>query len=408
MDPRYQHPQVTELWSPAWTYDAWWRIETETLRAQRRSWLDGQNAEMAGSAKLLTWLEGCHVQGEAAGEIQAIERRTHHDVAAFLEWLRLGSPGDSGRWIHYGLTSSDLVDTAQALRFRALEGTLHSAMSELYESLAWYIDVQTPVLGRTHGQPAEPMPLMARATHWWELIWYAHADLRLATERMQRMKLSGPVGQFAHNTPEVEAAVAAALKLEPQGAGSSQIVPRVHLSHWADAAARLAAACAKVAMDVRLMLLLGEVKEKRPEGQVGSSSMAHKTNPIRAEQITGMQRLAAGYASMLRPLDLWLERDISNSSVERVAVPDLWHTTFHVIHQTTRLLRSLDFGQLPLDALAKAKHLPFVHTATLEGIQDGLTVEQARHRAQMAPARHSMQDYTWFGRNYPGTKDEES
>lgn len=404
MDPRYRHPLVTDLWSPEWTYNAWLLIERTVLKWQRTLLLV-PDEETRGLAE---WLEKAHVGPSAMAEIRRIERRTKHDVAAFLEWLRMESPGHQtaplGQWLHFGLTSSDLVDTAQGMRFRALQPILEFWTARLGRQLEYWRSDETPLVGMTHGQPAEPTSMRARATHWWATLVPAVRALVHATGQCRVAKLSGPVGTFAHNPPRLEREVAVSLELVEAGAGASQIVPRTQLALWASSAAAFAAACAKIATDVRLMNMMGEVQVDWKDGQVGSSSMAHKRNPIVAEQICGLARAVQGYASMLQPLDLWLERDISNSSVERIAVPALWHLTLHLCRQATELLHgmslSAEVAEIHLQDKANAL---WTHKRTLDAIRGGMPYEDARELA-LAHDHESYDirsDAAWFTRDYP-------
>ena len=373
MDKRYQHPMVTELWGPVWTYGMWWRIERETARAQANLRIIDQHEAHALTTEFQPPFDA------VVGRIQEIEATTKHDVAAFLQYMREWWGEPHARWIHYGLTSSDLVDTAQAARFRLLMVPLSTCWDGLREAIDPWIINNTPVLGRTHGQPAEPTAIRMRAMHWWSPMRVAYRNLVAATRDMRVMKLSGPVGTFAHNPPEIEGAVALALRLDAQGTGASQIVPRYALAHWANAASEFVRCCSKVAIDLRLMNLLGEVRMPQAAGQVGSSSMAHKVNPIQAEQIGGLARLAAGYASMLQSMDLWLERDISHSCVERVAVPDLWHVLLHTMKQTTELLNHSELVLFKIqDNLELNANAAYVSRTTYAGIRDGMSWEEAR------------------------------
>lgn len=399
---RYSHPRVTELWEDEWTYGEWLEIERCVLRAQREANPD-IDAQTVG---LWRWLQVVHINDEAAGAIRAIERtETRHDVAAFLAWLRRDAP--EGQWLHFGLTSSDLVDTTQGLRFKELYGVLLDGIGDLVGQLSRWTDTDIPLVGRTHGQPAEPTSMRARAWHWLSTMEPALLGLQYATRMMQYAKLSGPVGTYAHNPPEIEAQVAGLLGLLPMGQGASQIVPRSSLAMWANAASVFAVSCAKIATDLRLMNLLGQASWPHSEGQIGSSAMPHKNNPIVAEQICGMAQLARGYASMLQPLDLWLERDISHSCVERVAVPDLWHVLLHTIKQTTWLLGRLEicepFNEMDLQNNANAL---WSHRATLDAIRDGETYENARGlgRSVDVDSYDIGGDAEWWMRNYLGKR----
>lgn len=389
---------VTQLWSDEWTYDAWVEIERQVLDAQRRHGV--VPAEPA--SELLSRLRKYHFDIEAAGQVRVIERTTKHDVAAFLKYIRDNET--YGQWLHFGLTSSDLVDTTQGMRFRELHKLLLHDLGELMSQVTRWTTHDVPMVGRTHGQPAEPVSMRTRAWSWVALLGEPVATLTRMFRRMQVAKLSGPVGTFAHNPPQVEIDVAMELHLQPMGAGATQIVPRSGLALMASAASVFAAACAKIAMDLRLMNLAGEARWVQSNGQVGSSSMAHKNNPIVAEQIRGLAQMVAGYAHMLQPLDLWLERDISNSSVERVAVPDLLHVLFRLINQMTELLRTLDLRQpiISINLEDNANAL-WTHRSTLDAIRDGYGFDEAREfgRENQVESYDLDGDARWFLRNFP-------
>lgn len=404
MDDRYVHPRVSELWSPAWTYAAWLEIETTTLRAQIGEGIVPDTDETTG---LLARMQHLSFQDTHIPEIRRIEEKTKHDVVAFLIWLR-GEVGQdsSGRWIHFGLTSSDVVDTAQGMRFRAMHRIVLAALGSLISETTRLIDDRTPVIGRTHGQVAEPMEMRARAWGWLGMLQTGVAELSRRTSHMGVCKLSGPVGTFAHNPLPIEVSVADQLNLRPVGNGATQIASRAALAVWATAANLTVQACAKIAHDIRLMTLLDEVKVPMADGQVGSSSMAHKCNPIRAERIGGLARMASGYALMLSDLSTWLERDIAHSSVERVAVPDLWHITMFCLEETTAILRGFDVQpqvEMPGDA--------YVSWFTLRYIERGHDIEIARKLALEQATMHPLdpgydQDMqrpasTAFMANYP-------
>lgn len=398
MDIRYRHPLVTALWEPEWTYAAWWSVERAVLIAQ----LELGVIDDPDAARMLRSDTQPSFGPDVVQSIRGIEARTRHDVAAFVEFMRgwWGEPLE--RWIHFGLTSSDVVDTAQGLRFRTLTPVLEEmARCLMREAEYWQCDTR-PILGRTHGQPAEPTAVGVRAAHWGALLAPACRTFVSDTRCMQMAKLSGPVGTYAHNPPAVERHVAQALRLRA-ALGASQIAPRGNLGRWANSAAELAHACAKVAMDIRLMNLTDEAYEPQEDGQVGSSSMAHKNNPIRAEQITGLARVAAGYASMLQPLDLWLERDISHSSVERIAVPGLWHAILHILEQTATLLQTVELRDFKLqDNLELNANAVYTSFKTVEAVRDGMGAAEARKFALDVDIdamgdvkRHFLSNYPW-------------
>lgn len=399
MDQRYEHPTVKKLWSPEWTYGTWHQIELAVLEQQR--WFEVVNRLDTD----VYFHEGTPRCGFNEYDIQAIrdiEKDTRHDVAAFIQYMREWYGEPHGRWYHYGLTSSDLIETAQGIRFAELITLLETATGDLISAVGMWTKIHVPTLGRTHGQPAEPITISHRASGWLAHLRQTVPDLLVHTRRMARAKLSGPVGTFAHNPPEIESGAASKLNLEPWGPGASQVIPRADLAAWANQASLLVRVLNKIATDLRLMNMLGEVTEGQGSRQVGSSAMPHKNNPIRLEQIGGMARLAAGYASMLQPIELWMERDISNSSVERVAVPDLWHVLLYSVDSMTRLLTSgVEFDPQRVQAnLYEAGHLPYTSQALNVAIWAGDDYDDARSWSTSEKAEMEMtRDPAWHMRN---------
>jgi adenylosuccinate lyase len=380
------------------TCGLWLEIETAVLTHQRKL---GIVPPDQGTDDLLFQL------GEISEfDFRAIiehENRTRHDVVAFLDWVRKDALNGhyDGRWLHFGLTSSDVVDTAQGMRFREIRNVYLDTVGVLINELNRLSLMDTPILARTHGQPAEVMTMQARVMSWITTLATPAADLSRASTRMAVCKLSGPVGTYNLNQPELEIAVAKQLSLRPHGPGATQIASRAPLAAWANSAALFVSAIGKIAMDLRLMHLTGILAVPMKDGQVGSSSMAHKRNPIGAEQLAGMGRIARGYADMLQPLDTWLERDISQSSVERIAVPGLWHIVLHSIKVITELLVEFQIDeQAAVEEIKAAGVGPLVASLTLNGIMNGMSVDEARrwalgypHHARPEAALHSMRNY---------------
>jgi adenylosuccinate lyase len=404
VDTRYAQHEVSQVFDLPWTYSTWWAIERELVTVQRRLGLVDTN-----ETDQLVDVAQPAFTARSEGLIRQIleeERVVQHDVAAFLAVVRQWWGEPHARWIHFGLTSSDLVDTAMALRFQTLNPVLERAINDLVGTVGVWTRLQTPLLGRTHGQPAEPTTVGVRASNWMAHFGPAVTDLIVAGNGMLHAKLSGPIGTYAHNSVQVERMTAEALGLAPFGAGASQVVPRIHLASWADAAARFLGVLDKVATDLRLMNILGEVNELRTGEQVGSSAMPHKENPIGLEQVSGMARLAAGYAGMLRHTSLWLERDISHSCVERVAVPDLWHVLLYSIRRMTDLMG----GKVQVDPVGCMENLdsagvaPYTSKLTLSAIRRGMTVSEARRWAMTTNAADTVNvdaDAGWFVRQTP-------
>lgn len=382
MDPRYQDEHVLNLWSTTTRHQHWLTIGRTVVDVQAR--VLGTIPRDAAE-RILNDGPGVdeHWPRVRSENILDLEQVTRHDVAAFLQWWR-SKLGDDARWVHFGLTSSDLVDTAAGLRFVGIRDRIWQATEDLLEALGVLVrrHGRTPVLGHTHGQPAEPTSLGIRADGWFRMVSRCVGRLWMFWNGLEVAKLSGPVGTYAHNGPDLEQWVASQLGLRPAGPGHTQVVARDALAAWATATAQLVGAIGKLAVDFRLMAHRGEVSEGWPDGRVGSSAMPHKVNPVTAEKIGGMVRLAHGYASMLQPVDLWDERDISHSSVERVAVPDLLHTLLHALNSAVDLLTHAqwDTGRMRRN-LADAGKLPYTAWYALEAARDGLGPEAARAEA---------------------------
>jgi adenylosuccinate lyase len=401
MIPRYSHPLVGAEYSDRTTYVQWARVELATLAAQiRHGIVPAEQEEQA-----LRALAGLDFTQKAVNQIQAIEREvTHHDVAAFLFWVRKECPDDTGKWVHFGLTSSDVVETAHGLRFAALYRPMVDRIANVISALTRYAAIDQPMLGITHGQAAEPTSIRARAMHWISTVAGPTTHLSLLTRRQMICKLSGPVGTFAHNPPVIEQEVAKALELIPMTTGASQILPRTPLAMWANTVAVLLGGYSKICTDLRLMNLSSELYWPRAGTHVGSSAMVHKNNPIEAEQMSGFARMAQGYAQMLQPMDLWLERDISHSSVERVAVADLWHLLFMATERMVELLGSAELIPLLIEQnLANRANEAWSHKTTLNAIRDGMGWQEAREFALAfdIESYDILGDARQFMANYP-------
>ncbi len=272
------------------------------------------------------------------------ERVTDHDTAAFVDVLA-ASAGPAGRWIHYGLTSSDVVDTGLALQIKAAAELILPDSRALVSELALKAreHVHTITVGRTHGIHAEP------TTFGIKLAGFAFEAQR-NLERLDRAftqaavgGLSGAVGTYSATSPEFEARVLARLKLYPESV-STQVIPRDRHAELVQAIALAGAGLERLATEIRHLARteLSEAREPFAAGQKGSSSMPHKRNPIKTEQITGLARLLRGYASAaVEDVALWHERDISHSSVERIVLPDATILLDHMQRRMLAVIRGL-------------------------------------------------------------------
>jgi adenylosuccinate lyase len=288
-------------------------------------------------AALGAWVEVGAVPAEAAEEIRSqarppsparvaeIEQRTHHDLAAFVDAVT-GELGPSGRWFHYGLTSSDVVDTALALQLRAAGELLLDGLDSSFDSIVARAEEHrlTITIGRTHGVHAEPTTFGLKLAVWAFELDRARGRIARALEGVRVGKLSGAVGNYAAIDPEVERLTCERLGLEPEPA-ATQVVQRDRHAELLAALAVAAASLERFALEIRHLARteVAEVEEPFGKGQKGSSAMPHKRNPVVAERICGLARVVRAASLVgLENVALWHERDISHSSAERVTIPD--------------------------------------------------------------------------------------
>jgi adenylosuccinate lyase len=315
MIERYSRPEMARIWSQEAKYDNWLRVELAVCEVYaRRGVIPGEALNRIKA----------HAKVDR-DRIDEIELTTRHDVIAFLTNLEESIGADS-RYVHIGMTSSDVLDTALALSLQQASALILAGLERLRAALrALALAHKTTLcVGRSHGIHAEPMTFGLKAA-----LWYAEAGrnlerMRRAREAVRVGKISGAVGTFAHIDPDVEEEACHLLGLEPAPI-SSQIVQRDRHAEYMGTLAVIAASLEKIAVEVRALQRteIGEVEEPFAEGQKGSSAMPHKRNPVSSENITGLARLIrANAGAAFENVALWHERDISHSSVERVILPD--------------------------------------------------------------------------------------
>src|ERR1700704_2150906 len=276
--------------------------------------------------------------------IHEIEAEVRHDVIAFTTAVA-EIVGPHARWFHYGLTSNDVVDTAQALLIMQASATIRQDLERLAEVLerrAWEFK-DTPMVGRTHGIHAEPITFGFKLANWYSETQRNITRFTAAAEDMRVGKFSGAVGIFAHLTPELEEKICARLGLKA-AAVSSQVIQRDRHAHYVATLAVIGSTLDKIATEIRhwQRTEVREVEEFFSEKQKGSSAMPHKRNPITCEQISGLARILRGNAqAAFENVPLWHERDISHSSVERVILPDSTILTDYILDKTTKLVDQL-------------------------------------------------------------------
>ncbi|HXC46177.1 MAG TPA: adenylosuccinate lyase [Solirubrobacteraceae bacterium] len=357
MIPRYTRPELGALWTDEARMEAWRRVEVAACE-ELPGLLDGAGAQSGPRGDAKTALgETAAAHGPNPPELEAIrratfsveavnerERTTDHDVAAFVDVLS-ASAGEAGRWIHFGLTSSDVLDTALALQLRAAGEQIVAGARALVQALANRAreHVDTLCVGRTHGVHAEPTTFGVKLAGF---AFEAHRNaLRLerAFEQAAVGAISGAVGTYAATSPEFERRVLERLGLRREEV-STQVVARDRHAELLAAIALAGAGIERLATEIRHLQRteVREAQEPFKAGQKGSSAMPHKRNPIKSEQLSGLARLLRGNAqAALENVALWHERDISHSSVERVILPDSTILIDHMQHAATRLVQGL-------------------------------------------------------------------
>ncbi len=383
MIPRYTHPEMGRIWSDQRRYETWLLVETAAAEAMAAAGIVPPEA-----ARDIRERGGFDI-----ARIEEIEQTTQHDVIAFTTSVA-EKVGPSARWLHFGLTSSDVIDTAQALQMREACDLIATDLDALMDAVRDRAieHRRTPMIGRTHGVHAEPMTFGLKLALWYaELQRDAHR-IQSARTIVSVGKLSGAVGTFAHLPPRIEADVCRRLGLEPAPV-ASQVIQRDRHAELLFALAITAASLEKCALEIRGLQKteIGEVEEPFAKGQKGSSAMPHKRNPIGCEQIVGLARLLRGNAhAAMENIALWHERDISHSSVERVILPDSFIALDHMLRRFTRIVRGLlVHPDRMLENLGRSRGVVFSGTVLLELARKGVSREQAYEWVQ----RNAMRSF---------------
>jgi adenylosuccinate lyase len=378
---RYSRPAMARIWSD----------EGKLAR-----WLDVELAALEG------WAEVGIVPAEAVAEIAAkaeppspervaeIEALTHHDVAAFVDAVA-EELGDEGRWFHYGLTSSDVVDTALALQIRDAGALILAGLERAFASVVARAEEQRETLqiGRTHGIHAEPTTFGLKLVGWAFELDRNRTRLERALEGMRVGKLSGAVGTYSATDPEVERVACERLGLEPAPA-STQILQRDRHAELLSTLAIVGASLEKFALEIRHLARteVAEVQEPFGQGQKGSSAMPHKRNPVVAERICGLARVVRAAATVgLENVALWHERDISHSSAERVVVPDAFLALDYMLDRFGWLVEGLVVRPERMRRNLESSHgLFFSQRLLLALVESGLTRDESYRLVQ----RHAL------------------
>ena len=335
MIARYTHPEMGGIWSDQHRYATWLKVEIAAAEAMAE-----QGIIPAEAARAIRERGAFDV-----ARIEAIEEVTKHDIIAFTQAVA-EHVGPEARWLHFGLTSSDVLDTALALQMQdACDLILTAPRAALRAAVrARALEHRrTPMIGRTHGVHAEPTTLGWKLALWYEEIGRDVVRVQRARASISVGKISGAVGTYAHLDPSIERAVCATLGLEPAPV-SSQVIQRDRHAELLAALAITGASLEKFALEIRGLQKteIGEVEEPFAKGQKGSSAMPHKRNPIGCEQIVGLARVLRGNAgAALENVALWHERDISHSSVERIILPDSFIGLDHMLRRFTRIVADM-------------------------------------------------------------------
>lgn len=339
MIARYTRAAMGAIWSDENKYRCW--LEVELAASEALSELGVVPATAAANLR-------AHADVDVE-RIQAIEAEVRHDVIAFTtcvaEKMAKAGFADDSRWLHYGLTSNDVVDTAQSLQLKQASSIIREDLKALIEVLREraFEFKDTVQIGRTHGVHAEPITFGLKLALWYDEAVRNLARLNAAAEELRVGKFSGAVGTFGHISPEAEVRICDRLGLNPV-AISSQVISRDRHAHYVSVMALIASLCEKIALEVRHLQRteVREAEEGFGKKQKGSSAMPHKRNPVTSEQICGLARVVRANAeAAFENNALWHERDISHSSVERVILPDSTILADYLLEKTVSLVRDL-------------------------------------------------------------------
>lgn len=383
MIERYSRPAMKRVWSDENKYDKWLQVELAVCQAWAEEGVIPQE-----DMELLRRAQYNHQR------MEEIFETTRHDVTAFLTSIT-ESLGSEGRWLHLGLTSSDMLDTAQALQLTEAGSLLLQGLDDAIESLRDQAvkHRDTIMMGRTHGVHAEPMTFGLKLAVWWEELRRQRARLVEAVGSIRVGKVSGAVGTHATVPPSVEERVCRDLGLEVAPV-SNQIIQRDRYAHFILTAALIAASLEKFATEIRTLQRteLHEVEEPFGQGQTGSSSMPHKRNPELCERICGLARLIRGHSvTALENVALWGERDISHSSAERIILPDSCLALDYILSIFNRVVRDLRvFPDRMWSNVESSRGLIFSQQVLLALVDRGLAREEA-YKIVQSNATHSWE-----------------
>jgi adenylosuccinate lyase len=384
--PRYTRPEMARIWSDENRFRTWLAVEvaaTETLAAA--------GIVPKEAAKAIRARADFNVE-----RIFQIEAEVKHDVIAFTTAVA-EIVGPHARWFHYGLTSNDVVDTAQALLIQQASSLIAGDLERLAEALERRAleFKDTPMIGRTHGIHAEPITFGFKIANWYSETERNIARFQAAAEDLRVGKFSGAVGTFAHLTPELEEKMCARLGLKA-AAVSSQVIQRDRHAQYLATLATIASTLDKIATEIRHLQRteVREAEEYFSEKQKGSSAMPHKRNPVTCEQISGLSRVVRSNAQAgFENVALWHERDISHSSAERVIIPDSTTLADYLLNKTANLIETMFVYPKRMLANLESTHgLVFSGQLLLDLVESGVSREDAYRVVQSHAMRAWKED----------------
>ncbi|HBU70110.1 MAG TPA: adenylosuccinate lyase [Elusimicrobia bacterium] len=392
MIPRYTRPEMAAIWSDENRFRKMLEVEILSAEAMSKMGLVPKSAvaKIRKRAKI------------NPKRILEIEATVKHDVIAFLTQVN-ETIGPESRYLHKGMTSSDVLDTALGAQLKESCKMLEAGIDNLLKTIRALVIKykKTPMMGRTHGVHAEPMTFGLKAASWYSEIKRASALIKATEEVVSFGKVSGAVGSFAHLDPKVEEYICKHMGLKPEPV-STQVVPRDRHATYLCRLAIVGASLERIATEIRHLQKTEVLEAEEPftKGQKGSSAMPHKRNPILSENICGMARLLRSYAMAgLENIALWHERDISHSSVERVVLPDASIILDFMLVRINYLLSGLQvYPENMMKNLKKSQDIIFSGTVLLALVEKGLTREAGYALVQKAAfsAREknvSLEDY---------------
>ena len=379
---RYTRPEMGKIWSDENKYEAWLKVEIAATNA----WSELGEVPKEDAAKIA---QNASFTPERVAELEQV---THHDVVAFTRTVS-ESLGPEKKWVHFGLTSTDVVDTAQGYILKQADAIIRQDLHELKKTIAEKARKykNTVEMGRTHGVQAEPTTFGLKLARWYAEIKRDIERFEHAAKGVESGKISGAVGTFANVPPAVETSVLKQLGLTQQPI-TSQVLPRDLHAEYIATLALIATSIENWATEIRSLQRseIHEVEEHFRAGQKGSSAMPHKRNPIGSENLCGMARVLRGHIiTAYEDVSLWHERDISHSSAERVILPDTTIGIDYMLNRFNRILTNLDvFPETMLKNMDKTYGLIYSQRLLLKLIDEaGLSREDAYDMVQKLTTR---------------------